>query len=87
MAEKKDLGFWTSTSLVMGNMIGSGVFLLPAALGAYGGISIFGWLSTSLGAMLLALVFSRLSRRVPGAGESEAEAATGQIRRTVEIAF
>ena len=49
-------------------MVGSGVFLLPASLGAYGGISIIGWLITTAGAMLLALMFSRLSRMVPKAG-------------------
>jgi APA family basic amino acid/polyamine antiporter len=53
---------------VVGNMIGSGIFLLPAALAAYGGISIFGWLFTTTGAVLLALVFARLSRAAPKAG-------------------
>jgi APA family basic amino acid/polyamine antiporter len=49
-------------------MIGSGIFLLPAALAAFGGISILGWLFTAAGAMLLALVFARLSRMVPKVG-------------------
>ena len=49
-------------------MIGAGIFLLPASLAIYGGISIFGWLLTSLGALLLALMFSRLSQMVPRAG-------------------
>jgi hypothetical protein len=40
------LGLWMCTALVVGNMVGSGVFLLPASLGAYGGISIVGWLIT-----------------------------------------
>jgi APA family basic amino acid/polyamine antiporter len=57
-----------TTALVVGNMIGSGVFLLPAALAHFGGISILGWLFTSTGTMLLALVFSRLSRMVPKTG-------------------
>jgi APA family basic amino acid/polyamine antiporter len=57
-----------ATSLVVGNMIGSGVFLLPASLAPYGGISLIGWLVTSLGAMLLALVFARLSSFMPQAG-------------------
>ncbi len=57
-----------ATSLVVGNMIGSGVFLLPASLAAYGGISIIGWLVTSVGALLLALVFARLSSFMPAAG-------------------
>ncbi len=62
------LGLWRSTALVVGNMIGSGVFLLPASLAAYGGISILGWLFTTAGAVLLALVFARLSRTAPKAG-------------------
>lgn len=46
-------------------MIGAGIFLMPAALAAYGGISAIGWLFSSLGALLLAAVFSRLSKLVP----------------------
>jgi len=49
-------------------MVGSGVFLLPAALGAYGGVSLLGWLLTSLGAAVCALTFARLARRIPRAG-------------------
>ncbi len=66
--ERKSLGFWMCTALVVGNMIGSGVFLLPASLAPFGGISIIGWLVTAGGAMMLALVFARLSRLVPKAG-------------------
>jgi len=67
-AEKGEIGLWLSTSLVVGNMIGSGIFLLPAALALYGGISIFGWLITLVGSIFLALVFSRLSKMVTQAG-------------------
>jgi APA family basic amino acid/polyamine antiporter len=49
-------------------MVGSGVFLLPAALGAYGGVSLLGWLLTSLGAAVCALTFARLAHRMPRAG-------------------
>ncbi|MGB5170553.1 amino acid permease [Eudoraea sp.] len=59
---KGKLGLWMSTSLVIGNMIGAGVFLMPAALAAYGGISIVGWLASSAGTLVLALVFSKLSK-------------------------
>lgn len=65
---QKKLGLWMATSLVVGNMIGSGVFLLPASLGAFGGISLVGWLVTATGAMLLALVFANLGRIVPAVG-------------------
>jgi len=62
------LGFWLSTSLVVGNMTGSGIFLLPAALAVYGGISIVGWIFTTIGIVFLALVFSRLSKLITKAG-------------------
>jgi APA family basic amino acid/polyamine antiporter len=66
--KSRTVGLWISTSLVSGNMIGSGVFLLPSALALYGGISILGWLFSTLGALLLAFVFSSLSRRKPMIG-------------------
>ena len=49
-------------------MTGSGIFLLPAALALYGGISLFGWVFTLVGTLFLALVFSRLSRLITKAG-------------------
>ncbi len=64
----RKLGIWMCAALVVGNMVGSGVFLLPASLGAYGGVSLLGWLFTSAGAMLLALTFARLARALPRAG-------------------
>jgi len=66
--EEGKLGLWLSTSLVVGNMTGSGIFLLPAALAFYGGISILGWIFTLAGVIFLALVFSRLSRMITKAG-------------------
>ena len=65
ITKPKQIGLWISTSLVVGNMVGAGVFLLPAALAAYGGISLVGWLFSSLGAIVLALVFGKLSKMVP----------------------
>ena len=67
-APRRRLGLWMATALVVGNMIGSGVFLLPASLGAYGGVSLLGWLFTSTGALLLAVTFARLARVLPKAG-------------------
>ncbi|HEY6645065.1 amino acid permease [Povalibacter sp.] len=62
------MGFWMCLALVVGNIIGSGVFLLPASLAPYGLNSVFGWLMTAAGALLLAYVFSRLARAFPQAG-------------------
>jgi basic amino acid/polyamine antiporter, APA family len=62
------IGFWMAVALVMGNMIGSGIFLLPASLAPYGGLSLVGWLATTAGSLMLALVFARLARLDPAAG-------------------
>jgi APA family basic amino acid/polyamine antiporter len=64
---KKQLGLWTSTSLVVGNMIGAGVFMMPAALAKFGSISLVGWLCASIGAFLLSKVFANLSNLLPAA--------------------
>ncbi|MBS1608698.1 MAG: amino acid permease [Bacteroidetes bacterium] len=64
-SSKNKLGFWTSTSLVIGNMIGGGIFLMPSALAAYGGISLLGWIFSALGAFFMARVFSNLSKLLP----------------------
>ncbi|MCB1110602.1 MAG: amino acid permease [Chlamydiia bacterium] len=64
----KKLGFWVLTSLVVGNMVGSGVFLLPASLAQYGSITIFSWIATAIGAVFLALVFATLSKLFPRTG-------------------
>lgn len=63
--EQAKLGFWSSTALVVGNMIGSGIFLLPATLAAFGGISLLGWGFAAVGAILMALVFGELGRLAP----------------------
>lgn len=53
------------TALVTGNMVGSGIFLLPASLAAYGSISLFSWIVTAVGALLIALVFAKLANVMP----------------------
>jgi len=60
-AERK-IGPVLATGLVAGNMIGSGVFLLPATLGAVGSISIVGWVLSTLAAFVTTAVFANLGR-------------------------
>jgi APA family basic amino acid/polyamine antiporter len=57
-----------SVALVIGNSIGSGVFMLPASLALYGSNSLVGWLITATGAIFLTVLFSQLSRAHPKAG-------------------
>jgi basic amino acid/polyamine antiporter, APA family len=59
------IGIWTSTSLVMGNMIASALFMLPATLSTFGSISLVGWLVSGVGAISLALMYSWLSQMMP----------------------
>lgn len=67
MGETSDkLGLGLATMLVAGNMIGSGIYLLPATLAIIGGISLAGWAIVSLGALLLAAVFAWLAVLRPG---------------------
>lgn len=66
---KRSMGLWMATALVVGNMVGSGIFTLPAVLaGEAGPASIVALVFTGLGAMLLALVFANLGRAHPRTG-------------------
>ena len=60
--ESQKIGLVTTTSLVVGNMIGAGIFVLPAALAKYGSISILGWIFTAIGSLILAKIFSNFSK-------------------------
>ncbi|WP_395333201.1 amino acid permease [Novosphingobium sp. BL-8H] len=62
------MGLVAATALVMGNMIGSGVFLLPASLAPFGWNGVIGWVVTISGALILAYVLSRLTKACPQAG-------------------
>ncbi len=64
----KKLSFPSIVSLVIGSQIGSGVFLLPSSLATVGPISLFGCFFSGMGAILLALVFAKLSMTVSNKG-------------------
>jgi arginine:agmatine antiporter len=60
--EARKLGPFLATVIVAGNMIGSGVFLLPATLAATGSITLLSWIVSGAGALVLAGVFAILGR-------------------------
>jgi len=66
--DKQQIGIYITTSLVVGGMIGSGIFMLPASMAKLGSISLVGWLISGLGALLLAIVYGRLSKLIPKTG-------------------
>src|SRR6185295_20103138 len=57
-----------ATMLVAGNMIGTGLFLLPVNLAQVGGIAIFGWVIATVGVAGLGLVFAKLGELNPQQG-------------------
>lgn len=66
--DRKALNLPILISLVVGNMIGTGIYVLPASLAEYGTISIVSWIYTSIGAVLLALTLASLNKRFPKTG-------------------
>lgn len=76
-ATPRPLGLWSAIALVVGSMIGSGVFLLPATLAPFGAASLLGWGVTLIGALMLALVYSWLSRSYTRSGGSYAYSRMG----------
>ncbi len=64
----QQLGLWACTTLVIGNVVGSGFFLSPAALAPYGAIAVIGWVLMSVVAICLGLIFARLAKIAPVAG-------------------
>ncbi|MFE3935340.1 amino acid permease, partial [Streptomyces goshikiensis] len=61
-------GLPIATCLVMGNVIGGGIFLLPASVAPFGTISLVAFGVLTAGAIALALVFGRLAERHPQTG-------------------
>ena len=67
MHEQRKLGVWMCSALVVGAMIGTGIFMLPANLAPHGVSSLVAWALSAGGAIFLAGVFSGLSRALPDA--------------------
>lgn len=67
-SKSRTFGLPTATALVIGSVIGTGVFALPTALAPYGPISLVSFVLVTIGALALALTFGALSKRVPGSG-------------------
>lgn len=73
----RPFGFWTATALVVGGMIGSAIFVLPAALAPYGWTGALAWVVAVGGALCIAYALGRLSAAVPQA--NGAIAVTGAV--------
>jgi arginine:agmatine antiporter len=75
MNRNRKIGLFLATMLVANNMIGSGIFLLPATLASVGSITIVGWIIATIGAVLIAVVLAKLAQIAPQPGGPVAYAA------------
>ena len=60
---KRVMGFWRCWGLVIGIVIGNGVFMLPAVLAPYGKLSLVAWIIAGIGTIFIALVLGMLAKR------------------------
>jgi basic amino acid/polyamine antiporter, APA family len=67
-ADGPKFGLPQATALIVGSIIGVGIFNLPTSLAAYGPITLISMALTTVGALALALLFASLSRRLPADG-------------------
>lgn len=68
MSAGKKIGLIACIGVVTGNMMGSGIALLPATLAKVGSISIYSWIICIVGALSLAFVYARLATNNPQEG-------------------
>lgn len=74
----KRLGRWMSIAMVVGTMIGSGIYLLPTTLAPYGPNLVVAFAITITGTMCLAFAFARLAGRIPGGPFAYVHSAFGE---------
>lgn len=73
----RGFGLTTATALIVGSIIGVGIFNLPTSLSFYGPITLLSMGLTTVGALALAVLFAALSRRLPADGGPYAYARVG----------
>lgn len=63
--EQRPFGFWTATAMVVGGVIGAGIFVLPSQLAAFGWTGVAAWVVGGIGAMLIARVLASVAEARP----------------------
>ncbi|MEY4473644.1 MAG: hypothetical protein RL671_1948 [Pseudomonadota bacterium] len=63
--DNRPFGIWTAAALVVGSMIGAGIFVLPGQLAPFGWTGLAAWIAAGLGAMAIALVIADLTATMP----------------------
>lgn len=56
------IGLWMTSALVVGTIIGAGIFMLPVSLAPLGRNAIWGWVISGIGVMCIAYAFAQVSK-------------------------
>ncbi|MFN2099510.1 APC family permease [Altererythrobacter sp. MF3-039] len=62
---QRPFGLWTAASMVVGSMIGAGIFVLPSSLGQFGWTVAVGWVVAGAGVLVIARLIAELHVRYP----------------------
>lgn len=62
------MGFWRTWGLIVGIMIGSGIFMMPALLAPFGALGLVSIVITGIGTFFIALMLGRLAKAIPKIG-------------------
>jgi len=79
------LGKWMSASMVVGSMVGSGIYLLPTTVAPFGPNLVLAFLLTGLGTICLALALALLAARIPGGPFAYVDHAFGETAAFVTL--
>jgi APA family basic amino acid/polyamine antiporter len=63
--DSRPFGFWTACALVVGGVIGAGIFVMPSQLAPYGWTGVAAWIVGGLGAVAIGLVLSSVAESRP----------------------
>ncbi len=77
-------GVLSATLMVAGNIMGSGIFMVPVALAEYGSVSTVAWALTVVAVACLALVYAKLSS-LDGRGRRQLCLLQARVRRLRRI--
>lgn len=63
--DKRPFGFWTATALVVGGVIGAGIYLVPSKMAGFGWTGVVAWIAGAVGALVIGRVLSALTAAKP----------------------
>lgn len=63
--DTRPFGFWTATALVIGGVIGAGIFVLPSQMAGFGWTGVAAWLLGGAGAIVIARVLASVAEARP----------------------